>query len=253
MTATLDTNLAADAATLRSLHDPGDPLVLVNVWDAGSAHRVADAGAKALATSSLAIATAIGIPDSPDAPLDEMFGAIRRITAATDLPVSADLFDGYGLPADELVERLLGAGAVGFNIEDSDHRQPGTLVPASVAAARVADLRRAADRAGIAVVINARTDVYLYDGGDGTTEVISRARAYLDAGADCVYPVRLNDAALARRVVDELGGAPVNANADVTTIDDIRSSGASRISIGPQAFFRAYSALDTIAAALLRP
>jgi len=252
MTTTLDTNLATDAATLRSLHNPSDPLVLVNVWDAGSALRVAEAGAKALATSSLAIATALGIPDSPDAPLDEVFGAIRRITAATDLPVSADLFDGYGLPADELVERLLGAGAVGFNIEDSDHRQPGTLIPTSVAATRVADLRRAADRANIAVVVNARTDVYLYDGDGGTPEVISRARAYLDAGADCVYPVRLNDPALARRIVQELDGAPVNANADVTTIDGVRSSGASRISIGPQAFFRAYGALDTIAAALLK-
>jgi 2-methylisocitrate lyase-like PEP mutase family enzyme len=250
MTTTIDTNLAADAAALRLLHDPSDPLVLVNVWDAGSAHRVAEAGAKALATSSLAIATALGIPDAPDAPLDEVFGAIRRITAATDLPVSADLFDGYGLAADELVQRLLGSGAVGFNIEDSDHHRPGTLIPTSVAAGRVADLRRAADRAGIAVVINARTDVYLYD-GDGTSEVITRARAYLDAGADCAYPVRLGDPDLVRRVVEKLDGAPVNANADVTTIDGIRSSGASRISIGPQAFFRAYSALDTIAAALL--
>ena len=252
MTTTLDTNLAADAATLRALHVPSDPLVLVNVWDAGSAQRVAEAGAKALATSSLAIATALGIPDAPDAPLDEVFAAIRRVSAATDLPVSADLFDGYGLPADELIERLLGAGAVGFNVEDSDHHHEGTLVPTSVAATRIADLRRAADRVGIAVVINARTDVYLYDGGDGTPEVISRARAYFDAGADCVYPVRLGEPALARRVVEELDGAPVNANADVTTIDDIRESGASRISIGPSAFFRAYSALDTIATALLQ-
>lgn len=252
MTATLDTNLAAHAATLRALHDPSDPLVLVNVWDAASAQRVATAGATALATSSLAIATALGIPDAPDAPLDEVFGAIRRISAATGLPVSADLFDGYGLPADELIDRLLGAGAVGFNIEDSDHRQPGTLVPPSVAAGRIAGLRRAVDRAGVGVVINARTDVYLHDRDDATTEVISRARAYLDAGADCAYPVRLSDPAMARRVVEALDGAPVNANADATTIDDIRTTGVSRISIGPRAFFSAYDVLDTIATALLR-
>jgi 2-methylisocitrate lyase-like PEP mutase family enzyme len=251
MTATLDTTLAADAATFRSLHDPNDPLVLVNVWDVGSARRVADAGAKALATSSVAIATALGIPDAPDAPLDEVFAAVRRVSSATDLPVSADLFDGYGLDADELIGRLLEAGAVGFNIEDSDHRHPGALVPTSAAAARIAALRRAADRLGVAVVINARTDVYLYN-GDGTPDVISRGRAYLDAGADCIYPVRLGDPTLARRIIEALDGAPVNANAGVTTIDDMRTSGASRISIGPAAYFSAISALDAIAAALLR-
>src|SRR5688572_1437087 len=90
-------DLANAAAALRSLHRPGDPLVLVNVWDAASAHRVAGAGAAAIGTSSAAIAASLGVPDGPDSPVDAVFAAIARIAGAVDLPVTADLLDGYGL------------------------------------------------------------------------------------------------------------------------------------------------------------
>ena len=98
------------ASELRSLHRRGEPLVLVNVWDAASAARVAAVGARAVATSSAAIAASLGVPDDPSAPVDDMFAAVRRIAAAVDLPVTADLLDGYGLDPDDLVDRLLAAG-----------------------------------------------------------------------------------------------------------------------------------------------
>jgi 2-methylisocitrate lyase-like PEP mutase family enzyme len=246
-------DLARAAERLRALHRRGDPLVLVNVWDAASAARVAAAGASAIATSSVAVAASLGLPDDPTAPTAPLFAAVARIAAAVDVPVTADLLDGYGLDPDELVERLLAAGAVGCNVEDSDHGRPGALVDPAVAAGRIAAVRAAASRAGVDVVVNARIDAYLHHGPDATVDVLARGRRYLDAGADCVYPIRLTDPAVVRQLVDRLD-APVNTNiAGDGTVADLADAGASRISIGPTAFRSALAALDQIAARLLTP
>ena len=247
-----DLAAAAAAVRLRDLHRRGDPLVLVNAWDVASAERVVAAGGRAIGTSSAAIAASLGLPDDPTAPVDPLFDAVGRIAAAVDVPVTADLLDGYGLDADELVERLLAAGAVGCNIEDSDHAHPGTLLAPGVVAERIAAVRSAATRAGVEVVVNARIDAYLHDGPDATPEVVARARRYLDAGADCVYPIRLSDPAVVREVVGQLD-APVNANVGGATVVDLAAAGASRISIGPTAFRAALAAVDRMAADLLRP
>jgi 2-methylisocitrate lyase-like PEP mutase family enzyme len=242
---------AAAADRLRSLHRRGDPLVLVNAWDVASAQRVAAAGAPAVATSSAAMAAALGLPDDRSTPVEPMLEAIARIAAAVDVPVSADLLDGYGLDGAELVDRLLASGAVGCNLEDSDHEHPGALVDVDVAAARISAVRAAATRAGVDIVINARIDSYLHAGTDATRDVVARGRAYLDAGADCVYPVRLSDPRVARDVVEQVDG-PVNANvAGGTAIAALAASGVSRISIGPMAFHSAVDKVGHIAAELL--
>lgn len=243
--------LVAAADRLRSLHRRGDPLVLVNAWDVASARRVVAAGGQAIGTSSLAVAETLGLPDDHTAPVDPMFDAVARIAGAVDVPVTADLLDGYGLDPSELVHRLLVAGAVGCNLEDSDHRNPGSLLDPGPVADRIAAVRAAAGRVGVEIVINARIDAFLHHGPDATAEVVERARRYLDAGADCIYPVRLTDPAVTARIVEQLD-APVNANvAGEITVAEQAAAGASRISVGPQAHYAALTALDQIAAKLL--
>jgi 2-methylisocitrate lyase-like PEP mutase family enzyme len=247
------TELQRRAGELRDLHRPGDPLVLVNAWDAASATAVAAIGARAIGTSSAAMAASLGVPDGRDAPLDAVFDAVARIVNAVDVPVTADLLDGYGLGGDALVDRLLTAGAVGCNIEDSDHLHPGLLLDAEVVATRLSDVRAAASRAGVDVVLNARIDCLLHvsDPAEGITEVVERGRCYIEAGADCVFPVRLTDPRLARAVVDGVGGR-VNAGwSPVGSIVDLIAAGVHRVSVGPQAHRSTLAALDDFARPLI--
>ena len=250
-------DLQALATTLRALHQREHPLVLVNAWDVVSAEHVVACGGRAIATSSAAIAASLGIPDGPDAPIDAVFDAIARIAAAVDVPVTADLFDGYGLDADELVGRLLATGAVGCNIEDSDHARPGHLVDAAAAAARLGEIRAAATRAEVDIVINARVDCLLHaanpsvPGADVTSDILRRAALYIEAGADCIYPIRLTDPALAEEIADKVAG-PVNANwAPTVAVADLTASGISRLSIGTTAQRIVLGALDELARKLL--
>ncbi|TDV55104.1 isocitrate lyase/PEP mutase family protein [Actinophytocola oryzae] len=215
------------AALLRSLHVPGRPLVLPNVWDAGTARLVVEAGFPVVATSSLAVAESLGHADHQAADVDEMFAAARRITRAVDVPVTVDAEAGYGLPPAELAARLLDVGAVGCNLEDTDH-VGGGLVPADRQADYLAAVRAAA---GQDLVINARVDVFLSakDQDSVLEEGISRARAYLAAGADCVYPILLGTGMKA--FVDEVG-APVNAmKRQDLSIQDLTATGVARISL----------------------
>lgn len=168
----------------RGLHRgrlPGDPLVLPGPWDAVSARVFVEAGFPALATPSAGVAASLGYEDGAT-PADEMFAAVARIVRAVDVPVSADVEGGYGLSSKELVERLLEAGAVGCNLEDSDG---GVLKDPRRHADWLADVRGvAADQ----LFVNARVDVFLH--GDGNPErAIERAALYVAAGADCVYPI----------------------------------------------------------------
>ncbi|WP_433476147.1 isocitrate lyase/PEP mutase family protein [Spirillospora sp. CA-142024] len=242
-------DLASAAAQLRSMHKPGDPLVLVNAWDVASAERAVAAGGRAVGTSSVAIAASLGLPDDPSAPVGPLFEAVGRIAEAVEVPVTADLLDGYGLDPAELVDRLLAAGAVGCNIEDSDHARPGSLLDPGGVAERLAAIRSAAAGAGVDIVINARIDAYVHDGPGATPDVIARGRRYLDAGADCVYPLRLTDPAVVRDVVEGLD-APVNANFG-GSVADLAAAGAGRVSIGPRGFFSALAAFEGLAAELL--
>ncbi|MET9787209.1 isocitrate lyase/PEP mutase family protein [Streptomyces canus] len=168
----------------RALHRsrlPGDPLVLPGPWDAISARVCEEAGFPALATPSAGIAAALGHKDG-STPADEMFAAVARISGAVEIPVSADLEGGYGLAAEELVERLLEAGAVGCNLEDS---RQGVLKDPREHAEWLAEVRYAA---GDQLFVNARVDTFSY--GDGNPErAIERAALYVAAGADCVYPI----------------------------------------------------------------
>jgi 2-methylisocitrate lyase-like PEP mutase family enzyme len=234
----------AAASRLRDLHRPGRPLVLPNAWDAGSARIVAGAGFAAVATSSAAVAESLGYSDGEAAPVEEMLDAVARVARAVSVPVTADFERGYGLPPAQLVERLAASGAVGCNLEDSE---PSTraLVDADRQADFLAAVRESARAAGIDLVVNARIDVFLDDvfregvggGADSTMarldEAIRRARLYVSAGADCVYPIRMTSPADIRAIVDDIGG-PVNilAAADTPSIPELAALGVARVSFG---------------------
>jgi|SRR5690606_16136277 2-methylisocitrate lyase-like PEP mutase family enzyme len=230
---------------LRALHVPGTPLVLPNAWDAATARAVVAAGFPAVATASAAIAPALGYDDHEQTPPDEMFAAVARIAAAVDVPVTADVERGYRLPAAEIAARLSAAGAVGCNLEDTDARTGG-LAPLSEQVELLAGVRAAAPD----LVINARVDVFLHGSGpreELVAEVVRRGRAYVEAGADCVYPLVVDglDLDVARALVDGIG-APVNLAylPGGPSLAELAGAGVARISFGPGLFRLLHGHLD---------
>jgi 2-methylisocitrate lyase-like PEP mutase family enzyme len=235
-----ETDLKAHAEKLRALHT-GSMLVLPNAWDAASAVIVAEAGFPAVATASAAISAMLGHPDGEGAPWPEMFAAAGRIARAVPVPVTVDAEAGYGLPPGELVDRLLDIGAAGCNLEDTDHRAGG-LAEAGAHAAWLAEVRSAATERGVPIVINARVDTFLPAGGipaaDRVAETVRRGRLYLEAGADCVYPIGVGDRGDLATLVAELPG-PVNGNTgEHLDLATLRELGVARVSYGPR-FYRA--------------
>lgn len=237
---------------LRELHVPGDPLVLPNVWDVPSARAVVAAGFPVVATTSAGVAETLGYDDHERAPAAEMFAAAARIARAVDVPVTADLEAGYGLSASALVEALMEAGVAGCNLEDTDHAATALLDPAEQAS-RLADVRAEAAARAYELVINARIDVFLADRDRPQMELVEegleRAHAYLEAGADCVYPILLRDRKATVRFVAAAGG-PVNLLAlpEGPSVAELAEIGVARVSYGPLVFRRLLEQLDTILA-----
>jgi 2-methylisocitrate lyase-like PEP mutase family enzyme len=225
--------LDAAARRLRELHQIGRPLLLVNVWDAAGARAVVAAGSPAVATSSVAMAAARAGSDG-NRDREAAFAQLRQITAAVEVPVTADLEGGYDLAPDDLVDALLDAGAAGCNIEDTDYATGDRLLDAGTRARYLAAIRAAADGRGVAIVLNARIDAIIRhpqrDPAAAMDEVLRRARLYLDAGADCVYPISLRDPALVAQLVKELD-RPVNVNPS-DPLAALAEAGAARISLG---------------------
>ena len=211
------------AEQLRRLHLDPAILVLVNVWDVASARTVAALpGCRAIATGSWPIAAALGRPDGEDLTRDEMLAVVAPHRAAVDLPVTADLEAGYGgTPADvgETISRAAGIGIAGFNLEDGER-------PLPEAVARVAAARKAADAAGERLVLNARLDMG-FDAPDAIDQAVQRARAFVDAGADCVFPIQLGDPEGLREFCRRVG-APVNAFGPRGRAECRRARGARR-------------------------
>jgi 2-methylisocitrate lyase-like PEP mutase family enzyme len=202
---------------LRSLQRPGDPLLLPNAWDVATARAMVAAGFPVVATTSGGVAPALGYEDHEDAPAEEMMAAAARIARGVDVPVTVDAEAGYGMEPAELVAALRGAGAAGCNLEDTDHAT-GTPRDPGRHAEWLGAVRQAASEEGYPLVINARVDVFLgaWLGGAGpgtqdelVPEALRRAQAYLEAGADSVYPIGLLEAEPLRRFTAEVG-APVN-------------------------------------------
>jgi 2-methylisocitrate lyase-like PEP mutase family enzyme len=179
----------------------------------------------------------VGKSDGEGMSFDELTTRVAQLTAAVEAPVSVDIESGYGESPQRIIEGLLSAGAVGLNIEDTVHKEGKRLRTAEEHAALVGELRNAADAAGVHVVINARTDLFLRKDGDEDSRVdraIARLRAAAEAGADVLYPVGRHDAATLRRLTSELP-LPVNAIAVPDQSDPawFGPLGVGRISFGP--------------------
>jgi 2-methylisocitrate lyase-like PEP mutase family enzyme len=222
--------------TFAALHAPGDPIILYNIWDVGSALAVVAAGAKALATGSHPVADAHGWPDGQQVPIDFAFANARRIVDAVDLPVTIDFEGAYSAEPEqgaENVARLKATGAVGCNFEDQVVGGEG-VHPLDLQAKRIAAIRRAV---GGDFYINARTDLFLktqtYD-DRLVDEVIERGKAFADAGASGFFVPRLAEPAQIERVVREVP-LPLNVIAFPGAPDKKvwAGAGVARISHGP--------------------
>jgi 2-methylisocitrate lyase-like PEP mutase family enzyme len=246
--------LRSRAEALRALHADPAILVLVNVWDAASARTVASVpGCRAIATASWAIAAAHGLADGEAIGREGMLEAVGCVARAVDLPVTADLEGGYGAtPADvgETIRRAIAAGAVGCNLEDGV-RDGQLLRDAEDAAQRIAAARAAADEAGVPLVINARTDVYLR-GADDPEAAILRGQAYARAGADCIFVPGVTDRETIRALVDGIE-APVSvlARPGAPSVSELQELGVARVSFGPGPMGVALAALAKTASDLL--
>jgi len=217
MSAAPSAELDTRCELLRSLHCPGAPLLLPNAWDVATARAVVAAGYPVVATTSAGVAASIGYQDHEDAPSGEMLAAAARIVRGVEVPVTVDAEAGYGMEPAELVVALRDAGAAGCNLEDTDHADE-TLRDPGPHGQWLTAIREAASEIGYPLVINARVDPFLgpffAGAGPGTQyelvpDALQRANAYLDAGADCVYPIGLWEADALRRFMSGVHG-PVN-------------------------------------------
>ena len=223
--------LSSKAAELLRLHSDPELLVVVNVWDVITATVVADQGSKALATASHSIAASLGYADGENILRDEMIAAVGRIAGAVDIPVSADLEAGYG-DAGETVRRAIGVGVVGANLEDQ-------MRPLATAAGEVSAAVKAGEAEGVPFVLNARTDAFLKgadrDPKDVLADAIERGRAFLDAGASCVFvPGRLDEATVTA-LVEGIGERKVSVINVPGSLSQARLQelGVARVSYGP--------------------
>jgi 2-methylisocitrate lyase-like PEP mutase family enzyme len=229
------------AEDFRRMHQAPPILVLPNAWDAGSARIFASVGARAIATSSAGVAFALGYPDGQKISLRLMIESIARIAASVDLPVTADVESGYGAgvaDATDTAQAVIDSGAIGLNFEDATNDPASPLFPVDVQRRRLEAIRNAAERAGIPLVINARTDVFLGEVGEPSTrfaETVRRVNAYRQSGADCLFIPGVTDAETIQRLAREVAG-PINilVGPGAPPISQLESMGVRRVSVGSQ-------------------
>jgi 2-methylisocitrate lyase-like PEP mutase family enzyme len=239
------------ASLFHSLHVPGMPVILYNVWDAGSAKTVTAAGARAIASTSWAVAAAHGCTDGEQLPLELVLANAARIVQATSLPVSIDIESGYGGSAADVantVRSLLETGAIGCNIEDS-FPGDGRVRPVAQQVERLSAARAVANAAGVRLFINARTDIFFEAPANQHSRsliaaVLERAQAYAAAGADGLFVPGLKNFELIRELCED-SPLPVNVMLDDTTesVEKLASLRVARLSYGPAPYLLAMRAL----------
>jgi len=243
MTTVTSTTQIESARAFAAMHVPGDPLILYNAWDAGSAKAISDAGARAIATGSWSVAAAAGYEDREQIPLDLLTTIVRRIVASVDVPVTVDFESGYaagGEPLEDNIRRIIAAGAVGINFEDQSMGAEA-IYGIEEQASRVQAVRRAADASGVPLFINARTDVFLRSDvsrhADHVEEAIARGKAYAGAGASGLLVPGVRDGALIERIC-RASSLPVNVLwfPELPPRDRLAAAGVARISYGPRPY-----------------
>ncbi len=244
------------AESFRRLHVPGDPVILFNAWDTGTARAIVDAGAKAIATGSWSVAAAHGFFDAEALPLDLALANITRIASCVDLPVTLDFEGGYASDLATLrlnIEKVLDTGAIGINFEDQIIGGEG-LHSVAEQSARIRTIRETADSKAIPLFINARTDVFLKNGPTDHAahfeEATTRAATYAVAGASGIFAPGLKDPALIKQFC-ERSPLPVNlmVMADTPSNEEMAELGVARISYGPGPYRQMVEALKQAASA----
>ncbi|THD74472.1 MAG: isocitrate lyase/phosphoenolpyruvate mutase family protein [Phenylobacterium sp.] len=241
----------AKAAAFKALHHGSEILVLPNAWDAASAAIMADAGAKAVATSSAAVAWAHGYPDGDALPRENLLATVSACARVIDLPFTADIEGGYTDDLSELAEvirAVIEAGAVGINLED------GARAP-DLHARKIEAAREAADASGVPLFINARIDVYLKrlaEGHAAYAETVQRAERYRDAGADGIFVPGAKDDDLIGRLAEAIE-LPLNIMllTGLAPAERLQALGVRRLSSGAAPFLAVYADLAAAAAAYL--
>lgn len=226
------------AARLRQLHHGPAPLVLPNAWDAASARIFERAGFSAIATTSSGVATALGYADGQQISREMLIDALARITRVVESPVTADIEAGYGTTIAEVlqtVREVIATGVVGINIEDSLKQQDKALVDITYQVELIAALRELARELDMPLVINARVDVFLLAIGEPESRfehTVQRANAYLQAGADCAYPIGLLPADVIAGLVKAIHG-PINimGGPPAPTLPELAQRGVARVSL----------------------
>lgn len=227
------------AKAFLAMHSGGDPLLLPNVWDVASARIVEEAGFPALATTSAGVAFSLGYPDGQKIHKDRMMAAIAHIALAVKVPVTADVESGYGNDPEAVARTaraVIMGGAIGLNLEDATGDRERPLLDLSVEVEKIRAVRDTADKFDVALVINARTDVYLLQVGEPSSrydETIRRLSAYRDAGADCVFAPGLKEVTTIKRLVADLK-CPVNilAGPGSPSVRELQALGVARVSLG---------------------
>ncbi len=227
------------AEAFRRMHSGPEALVLVNAWDAASARIIEECGFPAVATSSAGIAFSHGFPDGEKIHPDQMMKAVAEISAAVRVPVTADSEAGYGHTAESAAHTarlVLSAGAVGMNFEDATGNARAPLADLRLQVERIHAIREVADQAGIPLVLNARSDVYLLQVGEPSTrydETVRRLVAYRDAGADCVFAPGIRELEIIGRLVKDVS-CPLNILAvpGSPSISELTRQGVKRVSLG---------------------
>ncbi|KKX31857.1 isocitrate lyase/phosphoenolpyruvate mutase family protein [Rhizobium sp. LC145] len=252
----MDQNGRAEA--FGALHRKGNPVILYNIWDAGTAKAVAEAGASALATGSWSVAAAHGYADGENLPFDALLATVREITVAVDLPLSVDFEGGYTEDPAALadnVAKVIEAGAIGINFEDQVVGGSG-IYPVEKQAERIRAIRARAERQGIPFFINARTDLFLKESDRGRhtallEEAVERAKAFAEAGASGFFAPALADEELIRRLCEAVA-LPVNIMMmpGVPAPKRLGELGVARVSYGPGPYRAMMARLKEDAAAV---
>jgi 2-methylisocitrate lyase-like PEP mutase family enzyme len=250
----------AKAEAFRNMHDGSRILILANAWDVASARLLEAAGFAAVATTSAGVNWSLGYPDGERIGRRSMLEAVCRIAEGVSVPVTADMVAGFGPTPDDIAETVRGAiasGAVGLNLEDSIGDPHNPLVEVSLQNEKIRAAREAATAAGVPVVINARTDVFLAAVGAPETRLehaVRRANAYREAGADCLFVPGVQDSATIAQLAGSING-PLNvlARAGTPSIPELARVGVVRVSVGSGPMLATLGRLRRIAGELLGP
>jgi 2-methylisocitrate lyase-like PEP mutase family enzyme len=252
-------NQRAKAEAFRRMHEGGLILLLPNAWDAASARIFEDAGFSAVATTSAGASYTAGYPDGEAIPRADMVTIVRWIARAVRVPVTADIESGFGRgprEVGETVRMIIDAGAVGINLEDTVHGAERELYDLPLAVDRIRAARAAAEAAGVPIVINGRTDVYLLGIGEKASRfenAVRRLNAYREAGADCLYPIGYLDVDTIAALVKAISG-PVNVIGvpGTPSVAELQRLGVARVSTASGPARIAMTATRNLAAELAR-